>query len=141
MVPSDIGLRPVTQVVGPRKIVETAHALGIHSKLPAYFAIGLGSVTMNPLDMTHAYTTIANDGKQVDERSQADLPRVLDSVVDPAEWQSTPQLARRPRRPPAAEAGTLTSILERVRTGRGREPDPGARDPQQDRHDDDYGDA
>ncbi len=104
----------LTQVVGPKKIVETAHELGIHSKLPAYFAIGLGSVAVNPLDMTRAYATIANAGKRVDGAIMGDLPRVVDSVVTRRNGKvrrnsPVPHAVLQP-----AEAETLTSILEDV---------------------------
>ena len=48
--------------------------LGIRSQLPAYFSIGLGAVAVNPLDMTRAYATIANDGKRVDGSIMGDRP-------------------------------------------------------------------
>ena len=56
----------LTQLVGPKEIVQTAHALGIRSALDSYFSIGLGAVAVNPLDMTRAYATFANGGKRVD---------------------------------------------------------------------------
>jgi penicillin-binding protein 1A len=52
----------LTDLVGPKAIVETAHALGIQSPLDPYFSIGLGSEAVNPLEMARAYSTIANDG-------------------------------------------------------------------------------
>jgi penicillin-binding protein 1A len=111
----------LTQLVGPKKIVATAHALGIQSKLPAYFAIGLGSVAVNPLDMTRAYSTIANDGKRVDGSLMGDLPRVVASVTSRRNGkvkQNEP--VAKPVLPPA-EAETLTSILEDVvKQGTGR---------------------
>ena len=70
----------LTNIVGPKAIVETAHRLGIRSKLPAYFSIGLGFVAVNPLDMARAYATIANDGKRVDGSIMKDRPRVVQSV-------------------------------------------------------------
>ena len=39
----------LTSLVGPRKVRETAHALGITSPLNDYFAIGLGVEAVNPL--------------------------------------------------------------------------------------------
>ena len=52
----------LTDLVGPKAIVETAHELGIKSQLDAYFSIGLGSGAVNPLEMARAYATIANGG-------------------------------------------------------------------------------
>ena len=104
----------LTQVVGPKKIVATAHALGIHSKLPAYFAIGLGSVAVNPLDMTRAYATIANDGKRIDGSLMGDLPRVVDSVVTRRSGKVRQNEPVGREVLPQGEAETLTSILEDV---------------------------
>ena len=70
----------LTKIVGPKSIVDTAHRLGIRSELPAYFSIGLGAVAVNPLDMTRAYATIANDGKRVDGSIMGNVPRVVQEV-------------------------------------------------------------
>ena len=105
----------LTKIVGPKSIVETAHRLGIRSELPAYFSIGLGAVAVNPLDMTRAYATIANDGKRVDGSIMGDVPRVVQAVRFRKSGKSRSERARRqgpcsrrarPRRSP--------SILEDV---------------------------
>ena len=70
----------LTDLVGPKAIVETAHALGIKSPLDPYFSIGLGSVAVNPLEMARAYSTIANDGRRVDGSVFGDTPRVVERV-------------------------------------------------------------
>lgn len=70
----------LTDVVGPQAIVKTAHALGIRSPLPAYFSIGLGSVAVNPLEMSRAYATIANGGRRVDGSLFGNRPRVVEHV-------------------------------------------------------------
>jgi penicillin-binding protein 1A len=48
--------------LGPEKVVDMAHALGIRSFLPDVCAITLGSVAVNPLEMTNAYATLADHG-------------------------------------------------------------------------------
>jgi penicillin-binding protein 1A len=48
--------------LGPEKVVDMAHALGIRSYLPDVCAITLGSVAVNPLEMTNAYATLADGG-------------------------------------------------------------------------------
>ena len=70
----------LTDIVGPKEIVKTAHALGIKSPLDAYFSIGLGSGAVNPLEMTRAYATIANGGRRVDGTIFGDRPRVVERV-------------------------------------------------------------
>jgi penicillin-binding protein 1A len=104
----------LTNIVGPKAIVETAHRLGIRSKLPPYFAIGLGFVAVNPLDMARAYATIANDGKRVDGSIMKDRPRVVQSVGfrrdgKVVENEPVPHAALSP-----SEAEILTGVLEKV---------------------------
>ena len=48
--------------LGPSTVVDMAHALGIQSKLPDACSITLGSVAVNPLEMTTAYGTLADQG-------------------------------------------------------------------------------
>ena len=104
----------LTNIVGPKAIVETAHRLGIRSELPAYFSIGLGFVAVNPLDMTRAYATIANDGKRVDGSVMGNRPRVVRSV----RFRKTGKVSENDPVDKAvlspAEAETMTAILEQV---------------------------
>jgi penicillin-binding protein 1A len=48
--------------LGPGPVVNMAHALGIQSALPKTCSITLGSVGVNPLEMTNAYATLADQG-------------------------------------------------------------------------------
>ena len=48
---------------GPDDVVDAAHRLGIKSELPSVCSITLGSVQINPLEMTNAYATLANQGR------------------------------------------------------------------------------
>jgi len=50
--------------LGPSSVVDVAHKLGIQSDLPDVCAITLGSVGVNPLEMTNAYATIADQGER-----------------------------------------------------------------------------
>jgi penicillin-binding protein 1A len=53
----------VTQLDGgPADVVRMAHRVGIESELPAVCSITLGSVQINPLEMTNAYSTFASEG-------------------------------------------------------------------------------
>jgi penicillin-binding protein 1A len=99
----------LTQVVTPKAIVKTAHDLGIRSDLQPYFSLGLGAEAVNPLDMTRAYATLANDGMRIDGSIFGNRARI---VVNAPE--QTRVLDK-------AHAGLLTSILEGVvRSGTGR---------------------
>jgi penicillin-binding protein 1A len=57
----------LTQTVHPTHVVESAHAMGINSPLDPNLSIGLGGlrVGVTPLEMAHAYSTLANRGKRV----------------------------------------------------------------------------
>ena len=47
---------------GPSDVVDMAHTLGIKSHLDAYCSVTLGSVAVNNLEMTNAYSTLAAHG-------------------------------------------------------------------------------
>jgi penicillin-binding protein 1A len=113
----------LTDIVGPKAIVETAHALGIGSKLDAYFSIGLGlEGEVNALEMARAYATIANRGVRVDGALMGNRPRVVESVdriraggeIDENAPQGKQVLE-------SGEAAVLTEIMEDVvQSGTGR---------------------
>ena len=110
----------LTELVGPKAIVRTAHALGIASPLPAYFSIGLGSVAVNPLELARAYATIANGGRRVDSLLLGNSPRIIERV----ERIRTGRVEQDAPRPVevlgADEAALLTGILQDVvRAGTG----------------------
>jgi penicillin-binding protein 1A len=52
----------VVAALGPDRVVEMAHSLGIRSRLAPYCSVTLGSVAVNPLEMTNAYATIDAGG-------------------------------------------------------------------------------
>ena len=133
----------LTNIVGPRSIVETARRLGIRSDLPAYFSIGLGFVAVNPLDMTRAYATIANDGRRVDGSIMGDVPRVVREV----RFRKTGKARKNEPVPRSvlapADAEEITSILTRVvEQGTGKRARlPGREAAGKTGTNDDYGDA
>jgi penicillin-binding protein 1A len=49
-------------VVGPNRVVDVMHRMGIRSKLQGVCSITLGSQAVTPLDMTSAYATLASRG-------------------------------------------------------------------------------
>ena len=49
--------------VGPKRVVDIAHRLGISSPLSAVPSLALGTSGVTPLEMAAAYATIANDGE------------------------------------------------------------------------------
>lgn len=48
--------------LGPDKVIETAKQMGIRSHLDPFCSVTLGSVAVNPLEMTNAYATLAAQG-------------------------------------------------------------------------------
>jgi penicillin-binding protein 1A len=54
----------VGQEVGIERIVETAHKMGIKSKLVPTPSLALGSSDVNLLELVNAYSTVINDGKR-----------------------------------------------------------------------------
>jgi penicillin-binding protein 1A len=48
--------------IGPAKLVEVAHKLGIRSRLGENCSLSLGAAEVNPLEMAAAYGTLANRG-------------------------------------------------------------------------------
>ena len=104
----------LTDIVGPKEIVKTAHVLGIKSPLDAYFSIGLGSGAVNPLEMTRAYATIANGGRRVDGTIFGDRPRVVERV-ERIRANRVEENAPRPTQAIDADhAAVLTDILRDV---------------------------
>ena len=106
----------LTQLVEPKHIVAMAHALGVRSRLDPFFSIGLGALAVNPLDMTRAYATIANDGRRVDSSIFGDRARVVVQVKDVRSGKTRANAPVAHAALSSAEARTLTSILQRVVT-------------------------
>ncbi len=51
--------------VGPRRVAELAHDLGIGSRLSAVPSLALGTSGVTPLEMASAYATFANNGRHL----------------------------------------------------------------------------
>jgi penicillin-binding protein 1A len=51
--------------VGPSRVVDVAHRLGIESPLEAVCSITLGVEEVTPLEMAHAFSTLASGGKRM----------------------------------------------------------------------------
>jgi penicillin-binding protein 1A len=133
----------LTDIVGPKAIVKTAHSLGIRSHLSPYFSIGLGSGAVSALDMARAYATIANDGRRVDGSVFENRPRVVETVE---RFRSSKVDTNSPRPRQVLDEGhaeLLTDILEdvvRVGTGK-RAAIPGRQIAGKTGTTDNYGDA
>jgi penicillin-binding protein 1A len=104
----------LTDIVGPKEIVKTAHRLGIRSHLSPYFSIGLGSGAVSPLEMARAYATIANDGRRVDGSEFGNRPRVVEKVERFRSNQVDTNAPRPRQMLDEGQAELLTSMLEEV---------------------------
>ncbi len=109
----------LTQLVGPRSVVNAAKDLGITSRLNAYYAIGLGAEAVNPLEMARAFSTFANGGLRVDGTTFGNSPRAIVSVERDGREQLNEPKGKRAIDP--SKAAIVNDILQGVvRQGTGR---------------------
>jgi penicillin-binding protein 1A len=109
----------LTQLVGPRSVVNAARDLGITTRLNAYYAIGLGAEAVNPLEMARAFSTFANNGLRVDGSLFGNSPRAIASVERNGHVEDNKVSARRVLDPD--KAAILNDVLQGVvRQGTGR---------------------
>ncbi len=105
----------LTQLVGARKVAETARNLGIRSELNGFYSIGLGTEAVNPLEMARAYASFANGGRRIDgSLRQANQPR---AIVEVRNEEDEPILVNKPhgkRVLTPTQAAYVNSILEQV---------------------------
>jgi penicillin-binding protein 1A len=59
--------------ITPARVAALAHALGINSELPEQLSLALGSGEVTPLELTNAFATLVDGGKQLP-------PRFIDDV-------------------------------------------------------------
>jgi penicillin-binding protein 1A len=98
----------LTLDVGPQKVADMAHKLGVQSPLQPVPSIGLGSNAVSPLDMASAYATLASGG--IYSRPMA-IRRVIlanGKEDDRAGWG----VAERDRVIPDWVASTVTDVLQ-----------------------------
>ncbi|MBN8866632.1 MAG: transglycosylase domain-containing protein [Solirubrobacterales bacterium] len=107
--------------VGPDKVADMAHALGITTKLDGYPAETLGGLTIgvSPLEMAGAYSTIASGGVRHD-------PTAIEKVVFPDGKVDRPGRSKPKRVLSEAEAYEITKILhQNVLSGTGTNANTG----------------
>ncbi len=109
----------LTQLVGSKKVAETAKRLGIRSKLDGYYAIGLGAEAVTPLELARAYATLAHGGRRADGAIFGNRPRVIEEVTRCGpKRHNTPKAFNALT---ATQAGVVNSILQKaVRYGTGK---------------------
>jgi penicillin-binding protein 1A len=114
---AEVGLR-----VGTQRIARLAHRMGITTPISTNPAMTIGGlkVGVTPLDMAHAYETIAHGGRRVSGTlAEAGAPVGIQEVVSPARalpdgsHRDINQVMTKPVLPPEV-AATETSVLETV---------------------------
>jgi penicillin-binding protein 1A len=76
-------------MVGPQRVSDFAHRLGITSDIPPYPSAALGAAGVSPIEMTAAYNVFANQGVYV-------KPQMIRKIVDQTDRvleEQTPQLS------------------------------------------------
>ncbi|MGH3105202.1 MAG: PASTA domain-containing protein, partial [Gaiellaceae bacterium] len=115
-----------TQLVGSKKVAETAKRLGIRSKLEGVYSIGLGTESVTPLELARAYATFAYGGRRVDGAMVGNKPRVIEEVQEPDRERFNAPVEVDALT--AMEAGVVNSILQKaVQLGTGKRANLGDR--------------
>ncbi len=114
---AEVGLK-----VGTQRIARLAHRMGITTPISTNPAMTIGGlkVGVTPLDMAHAYETIAHSGRRVSgSLAEAGAPVGIQEVVSPTRalpdgsHQDVNRVVTKPVLPPDI-AATETSVLETV---------------------------
>jgi penicillin-binding protein 1A len=109
----------VVMRVGPARVVEVAHRMGIRSPLKPVCSITLGPEGVSPLEMTRAFATLAAGGV----RHRASSLRRVAAANGALLSRMTPTGRRAlPRRVADQVTGALMGV---IRSGTGRAADPG----------------
>jgi penicillin-binding protein 1A len=61
-----IAVRAIQSIATPKDVSAYAHRMGIHSSVPAYESIALGTPELSPLELTSAFGVFPNEGVLVD---------------------------------------------------------------------------
>lgn len=94
-------------MVGVERVIDFARRCGIDGDLPRYPSIALGSADLAPLELAHAYATIANQGLSVE-------PYLVDEVATSGGRALEGHTVQARMATDAAVAFVLTRMLEGV---------------------------
>lgn len=100
--------------VGPQRVVQMAHSMGIQSEIPPYPSIALGTSEVNPLEMASAYATLANNGVYIPPIC---VTKVTDADGDII-FENYPEEKRVVREDVAAVVNSILQDAVRYGTGR-----------------------
>jgi penicillin-binding protein 1A len=76
--------------IGPDKLVEVSHKLGIRSELKPNCSLSLGATEVTPLEMASAYATLANRGVRCDPFPITRIEDAAGEVI----WEHSPDCSR-----------------------------------------------
>ena len=118
-VSSNTGFARISMSLGPEKIAEVAHRMGIESDLVAEggLALGADSSPVTPLEMADAYATIANGGTRYDSTP---ILRVTDSEGNVLIDNSNPEGERAISAETAHAATEVMKLVVNSSEGTGR---------------------
>lgn len=103
----------VMREVGPVRVVQTAHKMGIVSPIKAVHAIGLGSEEVTPFEMASAYQTLANDGIHIEPFAVTRITNSAGEVV----FEASPQRTQALEQPLAAQVNDILQDVMKQGTG------------------------
>ncbi len=102
----------LTQVVGARNVARTAKRLGIQSPLKGFYSIGLGTESVNPLELARAFGAFANGGERIDGAMLGNRPRVIETITEGGHRRLNAPVGKRVLS--EHEAETVNQILQKV---------------------------
>src|SRR5207249_2145700 len=91
--------------IGPQSVADTAQKMGLTGYIPPVCAITLGAVSVSPLAMTTAYSTLANGGKHCTPYAISRVVSRTGKVI----YRAKPQC---PQVIPASVAAQVTDLLQ-----------------------------
>lgn len=100
----------MVDVVGPQKVVDLAHRLGVRSELPPFPSIALGTGAVSPYEMASAYATLAAGGVHRTPRVVSRVETIGGEVLYEAAVEEE-------RAVPEQVAGVVTDVLADVVAG------------------------
>ena len=98
------------KLVGPQKVVDVAHRMGITNPLGAHLSLTLGSEPVTPLQMAAAYATLANDGVRR-------APYLVERVVGPDDAELYRHVDEPEQAVSAEHSRMVTDVLTHVVAG------------------------
>ncbi|HVF75943.1 MAG TPA: transglycosylase domain-containing protein [Acidimicrobiales bacterium] len=94
-------------VIGPAKVADTAHHMGIQSDLVPRLSLTLGTSEVSVLEMAAGYTTLANRGERIDPTVIVEVATADGTVLERVRPSRTKVLERR-------HADVVTYCLQQV---------------------------